>query len=381
MVAILGGVSPDEHIFHPEALEGPAPSPADPSPADPSPGTHSSRGSGYPPVEAEAELEAGLRPRALDEFVGQRRVVDDLEVALHASRERGEPLDHVLFSGPPGLGKTSLARILASELGSRLHSTSGPAMERPKDLVGLLTQLEPGDVLFIDEVHRVPTAVEEYLYTAMEDYAVDITIDSGPHARLLTLTLKPFTLVGATTREGLLSAPFRARFGLFERLDPYPTADLVAILERSARLLGVELARPGAEVLAARSRGTPRIANRFLRRARDLAQWKGTRLVDAALATEALERVGVDRHGLEEMDRRFLRCLAQNDGGPVAIKTIAAVVGETEDTLEDVFEPHLLRHDFVQKTARGRLLTDAGWRVLGLEPGTRPGPQGELFHP
>ncbi|MEE8467191.1 MAG: Holliday junction branch migration DNA helicase RuvB [Planctomycetota bacterium] len=333
-------------------------------------------------------MEVGLRPRSLGEFVGQRRVVDDLRVALHASRERGDPLDHVLFSGPPGLGKTSLARILASELGSRLHSTSGPAMERPKDLVGLLTQLEPGDVLFIDEVHRVPTAVEEYLYTAMEDYAVDITIDSGPHARLLTLTLKPFTLVGATTREGLLSAPFRARFGLFERLDPYPAADLVAILERSARLLGVELERAGAEVLAGRSRGTPRIANRFLRRSRDLAQWKGTRRVDAALATEALERVGVDRHGLEEMDRRFLRCLAQNAGGPVAIKTIAAVVGETEDTLEDVFEPHLLRHDFVQKTARGRLLTDAGWRVLGLEPGTRPeppqegpGPQGELFHP
>jgi len=364
-MAILGCVAPDEHIFHPEALEGPAESP----------------GIDDLEVGGEAEHEVGLRPRVLGEFVGQRRVVDDLKVALHASRERGDPLDHVLFSGPPGLGKTSLARILASELGSRLHSTSGPAMERPKDLVGLLTQLEPGDVLFIDEVHRVPTTVEEYLYTAMEDYAVDITIDAGPHARLLTLTLKPFTLVGATTREGLLSAPFRARFGLFERLDPYPTADLVSILERSARLLGVELDRSGAEVLASRSRGTPRIANRFLRRARDLATWNGTSLVDAALATEALERVGVDEHGLEEMDRRYLRCLAQNDGGPVAIKTIAAVVGETEDTLEDVFEPHLLRHAFVQKTARGRLLTDAGWRVLGLEPGTRPGPQGELFHP
>ena len=345
----------DEHVFHPGALEGVP--------------------EGREAV-GEVELEVGLRPRSLGEFVGQDRVVEDLEVALAAARGRGEPPDHVLFSGAPGLGKTSLARILAQELGTKLHSTSGPALERPKDLVGLLSQLEARDVLFIDEVHRVPTAVEEYLYTAMEDYTVDITIDSGPHARLVTLTLRPFTLVGATTREGLLSAPFRARFGLFERLDPYPTEDLVAILERAAGLLGIALEPAGALRLAQRARGTPRIANRFLRRARDLAQVSGEATIDDALAAATLARLGVDERGLEEMDRRILRCLAANGGGPVAIKTIAAVVGETGDTLEDVYEPHLLRHGFLQKTARGRVLTEEGWRAIG---GRGTPSEGELF--
>ena len=347
-----------DHVFNPEALEG-APDEASRVP--------------------EADLEVGLRPRSLGEFVGQERVVADLQVALEAARGRGEAPDHVLFSGPPGLGKTSLARILAGEMGSRLHSTSGPALERPKDLVGLLTQLEAGDFLFIDEIHRVPTTVEEYLYTAMEDFSVDITLESGPHARLLTLTLKPFTLIGATTREGLLSAPFRARFGLFERLDPYPTEHLVRILLRSAGLLGVGLSEEAAGRLGARARGTPRIANRFLRRARDLAQVRELAEVDDDLAQETLERLGVDEHGLEEMDRRVLRHHAAQSGGPVALKTLAAVVGETEDTLETHYEPHLLRQGMIQKTARGRMLAHAGWQALGLEPGSEPEGQGRLF--
>jgi len=351
-----------DHVFDPEALAGPP--------------EEAARG-------GEAVVEAGLRPATLADFIGQERVVADLRVALAAARSRGEAPDHVLFSGPPGLGKTSLARILAGELGTRLHSTSGPALERPKDLVGLLTQLETGDVLFIDEIHRVPTAVEEYLYTAMEDFAVDITLESGPHARLLTLTLKPFTLVGATTREGLLSAPFRARFGLFERLDPYPAEHLVEILRRAARLLGVGLAPGAAELLALRARGTPRIANRFLRRARDLAQVRRQEAIDEALARETLGRLGIDERGLEEMDRRMLRYLARQAGGPVAIKTLAAVVGETEDTLETHYEPHLLRQGLLQKTARGRVLTRDGWGAIGLEPrSAAPGEaprQGELY--
>ncbi|MCP3914442.1 MAG: Holliday junction branch migration DNA helicase RuvB [bacterium] len=352
-------MSAADHVFRPEALEGAGQ-------ALP----------GQPKESPEAEIEVGLRPQRLAEFIGQGRIVSDLELALTAATGRSEPLDHVLFSGPPGLGKTSLARILATELGTRLHGTSGPALERPKDLVGLLTQIQHRDVLFIDEVHRVPTAVEEYLYTAMEDYSVDITLDSGPHARLLTLDIKPFTLVGATTREGLLSSPFRARFGLFERLDPYPTVELEQIVERAAGILGLGIDEEGARLLASRSRGTPRIACRFLRRARDLVQVRGASMVDGAIAGETLERLGIDENGLEEMDRRILRCLEQNDGGPVAIKTLAAVVGETDDTLEDVYEPHLLRHGYVQKTARGRILTAEGYRLLGSEPpgeATEPG--------
>jgi len=316
-------------------------------------------------VVRELEFENSLRPKSFAEFVGQTRVLENLAIALGAARERGEPPDHVLFSGPPGLGKTSLARLVASELGSNLHATSGPALERARDLVGILTALRHGDVLFIDEIHRVPPTVEEYLYGAMEDFAVELTLDTGPNARVLPLKLQRFVLVGATTREGLLSAPFRGRFGLLERLTPYPSADLERIVLRSARILNLELAPAGARLLAERSRGTPRIANRFLRRVRDLAQVSGAARADAELVDDALTRLGVDEHGLEDMDRSILACLARNPGQPVGLKTLAAAVGESEDTIEEVFEPHLLRIGFVQKTSRGRVLTPEGARALG----------------
>jgi Holliday junction DNA helicase RuvB len=261
-------------------------------------------------------------------------------------------------------------------LGTKLHSTTGPGLERPRDLVGLLTQLEEGDVFFIDEIHRLPAAVEEYLYTAMEDFRVEVTLDQGPHARILPLDLKPFTMVGATTREGLLSAPFRARFGLFERLQPYPAAELGRIIARSSGLMGIAVEAAAATLLGERARGTPRIANRFLRRARDLAQVGGNASISLQTAHEALVRLGVDEHGLEEMDRRVLACLAQRPGDAVGVKTIAAAVGETEDTIEEVFEPHLLRCGFLQRTARGRVITALGAAVIGVEYKSA-GPAGE----
>ncbi|MAE29100.1 MAG: Holliday junction branch migration DNA helicase RuvB [Planctomycetota bacterium] len=354
----------NESVFHPEALAG----------ADLGPDEREQS-----PPETRPDQES-LRPASLGAFLGQPRVVENLRVALTAAKGRGEPADHILFSGPPGLGKTSLARILAHELGSTLHSTTGPALERPRDLVGILTQLGPRDVLFIDEIHRVPAAVEEYLYTAMEDYSIDFTLDTGPHARILPLSLEPFTLVGATTREGLLSAPFRARFGLFERLRPYPTEDLLRIAMRTASLLAVELTEDGARYLAERCRGTPRVVNRFMRRARDLAQVQGADAIDKDFARGALERLGVDEWGLEEMDRQILRCLAQTPNEAVGLKTIAATVGESEDTLEEVFEPHLLRCGFLRKTARGRMITAAGCERVGAPPPTESSDSsGELF--
>jgi len=338
------------------------------SPTDPVVNRQAFEGASLGPTAPEAlpperEFENALRPRQLGEFVGQRQVVQNLSIALQAARERGEALEHVLLSGPPGLGKTSLARILAGELGVRLTATSGPALERPRDLVGILTQLGARDVLFIDEIHRVPAPVEEYLYTAMEDFTVDFTLDQGPHARVLPLTLNPFTLIGATTREGLLSAPFRGRFGHLERLIPYPDEELVEIVLRSARILELGLARDAALEIARRSRGTPRVANRFLRRVRDLAQVTHAKTIDSALVQDALARLGVDEHGLEDLDRRILAVLARNRE-PLGLKTIAAAVGESEDTIEDVFEPHLLRCGFLQKTARGRRITESGAKLL-----------------
>jgi Holliday junction DNA helicase RuvB len=327
------------------------------------------------PTPREREFENALRPRSFDEFVGQGRAIENLRVALSAARQRGEALEHVLLSGPPGLGKTSLARILGAELGVPVHATSGPALERPRDLVGILTQLGERQVLFVDEVHRIPPAVEEYLYSAMEDFVVDFTLDQGPNARVLPLPLARFTLIGATTREGLLSAPFRNRFGLLERLSPYPDEDLVRILDRSARILEVEASPAALSAIATRARGTPRIANRFLRRARDLAQFQGAARIDEALALDALTRIGVDQHGLEDLDRRILAYLAAQSA-PTGLKTIAAAVGESEDTIEEVYEPHLLRSGFLQKTARGRQITRLGKRAIGWS-GAERGAGGE----
>jgi len=355
--AILPHVSAVDPVVNRQAFEGASLGPTAPE--------------ALPP---EREFENALRPRKLGEFVGQIQVVQNLSIALEAARGRGEALEHVLLSGPPGLGKTSLGRILAGELGVRLTATSGPALERPRDLVGILTQLGARDVLFIDEIHRVPAPVEEYLYTAMEDFTVDFTLDQGPHARVLPLTLNPFTLVGATTREGLLSAPFRGRFGHLERLVPYPDEELVEIVLRSAHILELSLPRDAALEIARRSRGTPRVANRFLRRVRDLAQVTKAKAIDSALVKDALARLGVDEHGLEDLDRRILACLARSRE-PLGLKTIAAAVGESEDTIEDVFEPHLLRCGFLQKTARGRRITESGAKLLaraGL-----PGGRGE----
>lgn len=311
------------------------------------------------PRKLETEYETALRPRTIGEFVGQRQVIENLSVFIAAARQRGEPLDHILFSGMPGLGKTTLANLIAHEMEVGMHATSGPALERAGDLVSLLTNLGRGDVLFIDEIHRMPKAVEEYLYSAMEDWHIDIMLDQGPAARSVRVSLQRFTLVGATTREGLLSAPFRARFGVLERLDPYPVDDLLTIVRRSSGLLGAPVHEDAALLIAQRSRGTPRVANRILRRLRDVAQVKGDGRIDAVIAQTGLAMLGIDSHGLTELDRRILKCLAGSTT-PVGLKTVAVAVGEEEDTIEDTYEPHLIREGLVQKTPRGRIITDKG---------------------
>ncbi len=321
-------------------------------------------------VDAEEELERSLRPRTLGDFVGQERVKEQLSIALEAARARGEALDHVLLAGPPGLGKTSLAQIVRNELGVGIRQVAGPGLER-KDIAAIVTSLEPRDVLFIDEIHRMSRAAEELLYPALEDFRLDLVMGQGPAARTLTLDVAPFTLVGATTRTGLLTTPLRDRFGLTFRLDLYDAPELAAIVRRSARILGVEIADDAAELVAARSRGTPRIANRILRRVRDVAEVRHQGAVTTLVAEEALALLEVDGVGLERFDRELLRCVVERfGGGPVGLSTLAVALGEEAETIEDVYEPFLLQLGFLQRTPRGRIVTDGGRAHLGSLPET-----------
>jgi len=318
--------------------------------------------------DAEEDVERSLRPHDLGDFVGQERVKEQLSIALAAAKARGEALDHVLLAGPPGLGKTSLAQIIRNELGVGIRQVAGPGLER-KDIAAILTSLEPRDVLFVDEIHRMSRAAEEILYPALEDFRLDIVVGQGPAARTLTLDLPPFTLVGATTRTGLLTTPLRDRFGLTFRLDHYSAEELAAIVRRSARILGVEVGEDAAELVAARSRGTPRIANRILRRVRDVAEVRHEGAVTTAVADEALGLLEVDEVGLERFDRELLRCVVEKfGGGPVGLSTLAVALGEEPETIEDVYEPFLLQLGFLQRTARGRVVTELGRGHLGAGP-------------
>jgi holliday junction DNA helicase RuvB len=319
-------------------------------------------------AEQDDDFERSLRPRTLADFVGQERVKEQLDIALEAAKARGEALDHVLLAGPPGLGKTSLAQIVRNELGVGIRQIAGPGLER-KDIAAILTSLEPRDVLFIDEIHRMSRAAEEILYPALEDFRLDIVIGQGPAARTLTLDLPPFTLVGATTRTGLLTTPLRDRFGLTFRLDLYSTDELAAIVRRSAHILGVELDESAADLVAARSRGTPRIANRILRRVRDVAEVRHEGVVTTGVAEEALALLEVDSAGLERFDRELLRAVVDKfGGGPVGLSTLAVALGEESETIEDVYEPFLLQLGFLQRTPRGRIVTTLGREHLGAVP-------------
>ncbi len=310
-----------------------------------------------------------LRPERLADFTGQPRICENLDVFVTAARERGDALDHVLLSGPPGLGKTTLARIVALELGVGYHGTSGPVIARAGDLAALLTNLQPRDVLFIDEIHRLQPVVEEILYPAMEDFQLDLIIGEGPAARSVRIDLSPFTLVGATTRTGLMTTPLRDRFGILLRLDFYDADELERILRRGAGILGLKLADDGAREIARRARGTPRVANRLLRRVRDFAAVAGDRTITAKVADQALTRLEVDGRGLDAMDRRYLAAMAEHyGGGPVGVETLAAALSEQRDALEEVIEPYLLQQGLIQRTPRGRALTEGGWRHLGLAP-------------
>ncbi|MGY4707468.1 Holliday junction branch migration DNA helicase RuvB [Candidatus Bipolaricaulota sp. J31] len=317
------------------------------------------------PQEPEGNLRA-LRPRTLDEFVGQEQIKERLRIYIRAARERGEPLDHVLLLSPPGLGKTTLAHIIANELGVRIQVSSGPAIERPGDLAAILTHLRRGDVFFIDEIHRLRRQVEEVLYPAMEDWKIDIVIGEGPHARSIRLDLAPFTLIGATTREGLLTAPLRDRFEVVFRLDYYRPEELAEIVRRAGARMGLEVTPEGALELASRSRGTPRIALRLLRRARDLAQVEGEGVVDLSIARRTLELLGIDHEGLDSLDRKILEVIIDRfDGGPVGIETLAAALGEDKDTVMEFYEPYLIAKGFLRRTPQGRMATEKAYRHLG----------------
>ncbi|MEN9836967.1 MAG: hypothetical protein RLZ79_635 [Pseudomonadota bacterium] len=328
----------------------------------------------------EEAIDRAIRPKRLADYVGQRPVKEQLEIFIGAARSRGEALDHVLIFGPPGLGKTTLANILATEMGVNLKQTSGPVLERPGDLAALLTNLQPRDVLFVDEIHRLSPVVEEVLYPAMEDYQLDIMIGEGPAARSIKLSLPPFTLVGATTRAGLLTSPLRDRFGIVQRLEFYDVADLTDVVTRSAGILGVPLVSEGAKRIAERSRGTPRIANRLLRRARDYAQVKGDGTITAAMAAAALDLLEVDPLGFDLLDRKLLMTIIDKfDGGPVGIDSLAAAIGEERGTLEDVIEPFLIQQGFLMRTARGRVATRNAYLHFGLTPPARPATAMPLF--
>jgi Holliday junction DNA helicase RuvB len=317
----------------------------------------------------ETSVDAALRPSRLDEFVGQAQVKSSLQIAIDAAKGRRETLDHILFFGPPGLGKTTLAMLMAREMGVQLRTTSGPVLEKPGDLVGLLTSLGPGDMLFIDEIHRMKPALEEFLYPAMEDYRVDVRIAEGPNAQTIPMALERFTLIGATTRFGLLTPPMRARFGLVERLGFYPADELRQIVDRSAGILHVPIDEAGASEIARRSRGTPRVANRLLRRVRDYAQVKADGRITASVAGAALERLNVDEFGLDDMDARILTTIIEKfGGGPVGLGTVAVAVGEDAGTLEEVYEPYLIQQGFLERTPRGRCATALAYRRFGLTP-------------
>lgn len=327
--------------------------------------------------QRDPDLDLKLRPSRFEDFVGQLKICERLELFVEAARGRGEVLDHALFSGPPGLGKTTLAYILADSMGVNIKATSGPIIDKPADLAGLLTNLEKGDILFIDEIHRIQRSVEEYLYSAMEDFVLDVVIDQGPNARSIRLNVAPFTLVAATTRSGMLTAPLRSRFGLTNRLDYYPASDLKQIILRSARILDVDIEDDGAAEIAGRSRGTPRIANNLLRRVRDYAQVRADNVITRAVADSALEMLEIDTDGLDEMDKRILQTIVFNfSGGPVGIKTLAVSIGEETGTIEEVYEPYLIQEGYLQRTPQGRIATERTYEKLGAKFGNS---QNRLF--
>ena len=328
----------------------------------------------------ESVVELSLRPQRLAEFIGQRKVKESLRIYIDAALSRREPLDHTLFFGPPGLGKTTLAELIARELAVNIRTTSGPALEKPGDLVGTLTNMREGDILFIDEIHRLRPVIEEFLYPAMEDYRIDIRLSEGPKAQTITMPIERFTLIGATTRLGMLTAPMRARFGIEQRLNYYPDDDLELIVRRTAEVLKAEIVDDGAREIARRSRGTPRVANRLLRRVRDFAQVKADGVITRDVADAALELLEVDQFGLDDMDARILKAIIEKfDGGPVGVKTIGAAVGEDEGTIEEVYEPFLVQNGFLQRTPRGRVATPQAYRHFGYTPPRGAADQQGLF--